>query len=548
MWVELLGAVRLMLAVQASQATVAGTIRDQESGAPLDGAVVALTDLDRAAVSDRSGRYRLDAVPPGPQHLSVKHIGYAPCTIHALVPGQGSLDIDFSLHPMPLQMPTIVVRSTVAVRGLEEGDSTPYPDRGISAAALRNHPLLAEPDGFLALGGGEISISPEAPSGIHVRGGASDQTAYLLDGIPVLSPYHAAGMFSAWNPDALERLQVISGTPSLAPPDALAGIMAAATREPGPEIRAQGTLSTTHGRVTLHGPLGGSGTGFLLSVRSGFPGLVAPQGDPSYLRGRTGDVLAKVETPALGGRFRLLGYDSANEIDVAAVAQRPDSATTGLARNGFEWHSRSLGVEWTRSVGAVQLRIHGWNARGEAEAAWRATEGYGLRLESDREDQGLLAAVERSSAGRFTGAGLRVQRSRTFYRVASPERSGIELRWTPGLRWPRCFSSTGAPWHRGSSRTWRSRPPARRATSSSARNPCYGGGLFRPSPSPAVTSARISFPSRSGTRSRSSAESFPPTSTSEPARPACRWPGVTVPCSAPRFWHGQASGWARRRT
>jgi hypothetical protein len=232
-------------------------------------------------------------------------------------------------------------------------------------------------------------------------------------------------MFSAWNPDALERLQVISGTPSLAPPDALAGIMAAATREPGPEIRAQGTLSTTHGRVTLHGPLGGSGTGFLLSVRSGFPGLVAPQGDPSYLRGRTGDVLAKVETPALGGRFRLLGYDSANEIDVAAVAQRPDSATTGLARNGFEWHSRSLGVEWTRSVGAVQLRIHGWNARGEAEAAWRATEGYGLRLESDREDQGLLAAVERSSAGRFTGAGLRVQRSRTFYRVASPERSGI---------------------------------------------------------------------------------------------------------------------------
>jgi hypothetical protein len=104
MWVELLGAARLMLAVQASQATVAGTIRDQESGAPLDGAIVALTDLDRAAVSDRSGRYRLDAVPPGPQHLSVKHIGYAPCTIHALVPGQGSLDIDFSLLPFPLHL------------------------------------------------------------------------------------------------------------------------------------------------------------------------------------------------------------------------------------------------------------------------------------------------------------------------------------------------------------------------------------------------------------------------------------------------------------
>jgi len=421
----LLGALKLVLAVQASQAAVAGTIRDGESGEPLAGAVVTLSDVDRATVADNAGRYRLSAVPPGPQHLSVKRIGYSPRTVHALVPGQGELEIDLSLRPLPLQLPTIVVRSTVAVRGLEQGDSTPFPDRGISAAALRNHPLLAEPDGFLALSGGEIALGPEAPSGIHVRGGASDQTAYLLDGMPVFSPYHVAGTFSAWNPDALDRVQVLSGSPSLAPPDALSGTVAAATRAPGTEIRAQGTLSTTHGRVTLHGPLGASGAGFLLSVRSGFPGIVAPEGDPSYLRGRTGDVLAKVEVPAFQGRLRFLGYDSGNEIDAATLAESPDPAATGPARNGFEWNSRSAGVEWSRFVGKVALRIQGWNARGEAEAAWGPAEGAGFRLESDREDQGLLAAVERSSAGRFTGVGIRVQRSRTSYRVAAREGSGI---------------------------------------------------------------------------------------------------------------------------
>jgi hypothetical protein len=422
----LLGALELVLAVQASQAAVAGTIRDGEGGEPLAGAVVTLTDVDRSTVSDSAGRYRLSAVPPGPQHLSVKRIGYAPRIIHALVPGQGDLEIDLSLNPVPLQLPTIVVRSTVAVRGVEQGDSTPYPDRGISAAALRNHPLLAEPDGLLALSGGEIAIDPEAPSGVHVRGGASDQTAYLLDGMPVFSPYHAAGTFSAWNPDALDRLQVLSGAPALAPPDALSGTVAAATRAPGTELRAQGTVSTSHGRVTLHGPLGGSGAGFLLSARSGFPGIVAPGGDPSYLRGRTNDVLAKVETPALGGQLRVLGYDSGNELDAATVAEIPDSATTGRARNGFEWHSRSFGVDWGRAIGdGVALRIRGWNARGEAEAAWRPTEDSGFRLESEREDQGLFAAVERSSAGRLTGAGIRVQRSRTSYRAATREGSGI---------------------------------------------------------------------------------------------------------------------------
>ena len=58
-----------VLAVQASQASVAGTIRDGESGAPLPDAVVTLTDVDRAALSDGSGRYGLSAVPPGPLHL-----------------------------------------------------------------------------------------------------------------------------------------------------------------------------------------------------------------------------------------------------------------------------------------------------------------------------------------------------------------------------------------------------------------------------------------------------------------------------------------------
>jgi hypothetical protein len=416
----------LVLAVQASQAAVAGVIRDGESGEPLAGAAVTLTDVDRATASDSLGRYRLIAVPAGPQHLSVKRIGYSPRTIHALVPGQGELEIDLSLHPVPLQLPTIMVRSTVPVRGLEPGDSTAFPDRGISASGLRNHPLLAEPDGFLALSGGEIAMGAEAPSGVHIRGGASDQTAYLLDGVPVFSPYHAAGTFSAWNPDALDRLQVLAGSPSLAPPDALSGTVAAATRSPGRELRAQGTVSTSHGRVTLHGPLGASGAGFLLSARSGLPGLVPPEGDPSYLRGRTGDVLAKVEIPVFGGRLRVLGYDSGNEIDAATLAESPDSASAAPPRNEFEWDSRSFGVEWARSAGdGVALRIQGWNARGEAEAIWRPTEGAGFRLESDREDQGILAAVERGSAERFSGAGIRVQRSWTSYRAVAREDSGV---------------------------------------------------------------------------------------------------------------------------
>ena len=46
----------LVLALQTSQATIAGTVNDAHSGEPLKAAVVALTDLNRSVLTDSSGR------------------------------------------------------------------------------------------------------------------------------------------------------------------------------------------------------------------------------------------------------------------------------------------------------------------------------------------------------------------------------------------------------------------------------------------------------------------------------------------------------------
>ncbi|MGH9261053.1 MAG: carboxypeptidase regulatory-like domain-containing protein, partial [Acidimicrobiales bacterium] len=198
----------LALALQAASASIAGSVRDETSGEPVPGAVVSLSDLERSVVTDPEGRYAFGGVPAGPHHVSVRRIGYAMRTLHALVPRDGVIEINFTLRPDPITLEPIAARLAVPVRGLDAGDSTVFPGRALTLAAVRDHPLLAEPDVLQALGGGEVVLRPEAPSGIHVRGGASDQVAYLLDGIPVFSPYHTAGSFSAWNPDALARLEL----------------------------------------------------------------------------------------------------------------------------------------------------------------------------------------------------------------------------------------------------------------------------------------------------------------------------------------------------
>ena len=132
-------------------------------------------------------------------------------------------------------------------------------------------PLLAV--AFLGIAGGEVVVRPESPGGVHIRGGAADQTGYQLDGIPIISPYHTAGVFSAWNPDALAELHLYSTVPSPELPTSLSGTITGTTRTPGERVRSRGGMSNSQARLTFDGPIGGSGAGFLVSARRGFPGV-----------------------------------------------------------------------------------------------------------------------------------------------------------------------------------------------------------------------------------------------------------------------------------
>ena len=297
----------LQLQLQLPPATIRGMVLEEESGLPLAGAVVALPRLNRTSITDVRGHYILDAVPAGQQQLSIRFIGHSPRLIDALVPSAGELEINVSLRPVPFPLAPLDVHAPLAVRGMGAEDSAAFGERTISTVEVRQDGRLSEPDVLQALSGGDVVVSPESPSGVNLQGGASDQVAYLLDGVPVFSPYHSAGLFSAWNPDALSALRLTATGPSLTQTATLSGAVTADTREPGARTTSRGGLSTTQARATFDGPLGASGAGFLLSLRSGFAGAASPKQESSYLNGGTSDGLATLAVPALGGRFLLIG-------------------------------------------------------------------------------------------------------------------------------------------------------------------------------------------------------------------------------------------------
>ena len=408
----------LVAAAAAPDAAVlAGVVQDAESGEPLAGAAVSLPELDRGTTTGPDGGYVLSNVPPGPQHITIRLIGYAPRTLHALVPPTGRLEINVGLEARPLLLRSLDVRAPVTVRGLDPGDSTRYPDRESSIAAVRNHPLLTEPDAFQALEGGDVVQRLETPSGLHVRGGATGDLAYLIDDVPVFSPFHAAGMASAWNPDALSRLRLESPGQSTENLHSLSGALDAVTLAPRDRLRGQGSVSSTQARLTLDGPLGATGANCLVSVRSGFAGLLARKSESSHLRGETQDWLVKTEAPLLGGALRVLGYDSKNEIDAASTSGDPAPGAVP-PKNTFDWGARSWGGQWRRAFGGAAVRVLGWTALGDADARWNAEAGT-VRLTTRRRDQGVVADVQRRTPRGTMLAGIRVERIRTSYRVRS---------------------------------------------------------------------------------------------------------------------------------
>ncbi len=397
-------------------ATVTGAVRDGQTGTPLVGAVVVLSPLGRTTATDSTGHYVLSRIPAGSYDIAIRFVGYATRALQVLVPSSGALEINATLRTEPIFLEPIRVSASLPVRGVEDVQGAGFPDRSSSSAAMRNHPLAAEPDALLALGGGEVVLRPETPSGIHVRGGASDQTAYLLDGIPVYSPYHAGGLFSAWNPDVLSRLDLVSSAPSPAYPHFLSGVACAVTRAPGRLLSAQGSVSTTHARATVDGPLGVGRAGYLVSMRTGFPAGLAPRNEESYLRGETGDWLAKLELPAWGGSFRILGYGSENEINTAAGVGVDGATIPVRQRHLFQWHSQSFGAEWSRHGSTRSVRVLGWSAVGGASAAWTSQRAP-LDMTAARQDAGLLATLEYGRQEWVTAFGVRVERIGTSYRI-----------------------------------------------------------------------------------------------------------------------------------
>ncbi|MEO9474552.1 MAG: TonB-dependent receptor [Cyclobacteriaceae bacterium] len=176
---------------------------------PLLGATVLVKELNRGEISGLSGHFEIPGVDKGKYQVQVSFVGFKTQEIAITIPLTEPLII--ILEEDVTQLEGVEVSSTsLSSPQLEQ---TRLSTIKVSDLPLTDIPrLLGEPDLIRMVQNlPGVKTESDFTGGFSVRGGRNDQNLILLDGVPVYNPWHLFGLFSAFNTEAIERVELTKG-------------------------------------------------------------------------------------------------------------------------------------------------------------------------------------------------------------------------------------------------------------------------------------------------------------------------------------------------
>ena len=246
----------LLAAGAARAATLSGFVTDADNGEALPLAAVVVEGVRLGASSNSSGYYAVKQVPAGEHVVSVSHVGYR--TLRDTLRFEAGQDLrrDWSLTWQPIREEAVVVE---VEREEEQEQATQSSFIALQVEPLQQMPAVGEADllrSLQLLPG--IQSASDLSSGLYVRGGGPDQTAILLDHIPLYNPSHLFGFFSTFNPDAIKDVQLYKGAYPAKYGRTLGAVLDVANREGNRQrFSGRGGISLISSRLLAEGPVEG---------------------------------------------------------------------------------------------------------------------------------------------------------------------------------------------------------------------------------------------------------------------------------------------------
>ena len=302
--------------------------------------------------ADEDGRYLLDGLGPGAITVRVRHPGFEPVAVQIVLAADVAVRVDLELAGRPLRLDPVEVRADrlgdgAAGNGNAGGDGAarPRPIPELEIQALDLTPGVGDPalaSAVRALPGNDPASATDV---LYLRGSTADLKLVLLDGAPVYTPFHVAGLMPGFEPTLLGAAALHRGGAPARYDGGLTHILELRTRSPRRDrLRASGALDLLTASAAVEGPLGPRG-GFLASARGLHDvGSVPLGGNRPY--GYSDLLFAAEYEPAEDRRIGITAFRNSEAV-LLDYAAAPEDAT---------WSNRALSVSYDGRAGGAHVR------------------------------------------------------------------------------------------------------------------------------------------------------------------------------------------------
>jgi len=363
--------------------TVQGTIvgRPGTHPHPLANAIVTVSSGYRHVTvsADPHGRYSVPGLSPGTWRVRAVHVGYQSLSAAVQVPSGGVVTLDLSLNLDPVRLPALLVLAD-PLESLSPWETAPSSELGeVALRALEGTSGMVE-GGLAQVVRALPGNDPSNPQDVLLmRGSAADLKLVLLDGAPIYTPFHMAGLVESFDPRALGGASLFLGGAPAKFDGGLSYILDLHAKSPRRDvIRGNAALDLLTGRLLVEGPINSS-TGFLVGARAihNLGTSLLGQGSSPY---GFGDLLTRLEWVGDNDQQAYVtGFWNQESVffelpaDAAAVlGQEQDLGNGGVlggssGENGARWGNQALSAGYRGKLGETRLELRVAGSRYEAE-------------------------------------------------------------------------------------------------------------------------------------------------------------------------------------
>lgn len=275
-----------------------GKVTDAQTGEPLLGANIIIVESSLGAAADAHGKFLILNIPPDTYRIKISYLGYETLVIEGVkIVVDQTTNLSIQLKQKSVEVGEVVV---TAKTPLIQKDLTS------SISVLTREEIEALPVStfteLLSLQAGVVGSG----SNMHVRGGRSNEVAYLIDGMYIQDPL-LGSLATQINNDAIQEMSLLSGTFNAEYGNALSGVVNIVTRDGSDNYSGKLEYRTSEFGISryndLHearingsfsGPIISNDVNFFISGESNRQGSYLPFG---YDKENTG--LAKITTSVI---------------------------------------------------------------------------------------------------------------------------------------------------------------------------------------------------------------------------------------------------------